>query len=91
VAYGLQTWDANGNVTLTVTDRLTRFYGSFSFSTPSTSPYTTFISIPGAEPSTWFAYTDKPFYKIEVVSGGVNVKAATYFGGDVGNLYVFRS
>lgn len=86
MAYGLKVWDANGNVTLDVSDRITRHHGSYYYTI--TSPYTD-VTVPGAvDDGTWFASTNGGHFA--VVHGGY-VRVRRFIAGvDNGILIVFR-
>ena len=54
MAYGLEVWNAAGTKIVSISDRLTRFHGTFEF-TVLTSTTTFFVTIPGyALDGTWF-------------------------------------
>lgn len=89
MSYGLQVWDASGALVLDVSDRISRFVGTYSYSIPNGSTETT-VSVPGAESSTWFAYTHAHTENAEVVTNGVRVARPSSAGSTSGTLYVFR-
>lgn len=70
MTYGLRVWDGTGGLMLDVTDRITRFVGTYSF---YIAPFQTSvdISVPGASPDTWFAVSEEAH--ASVISGVVRL------------------
>lgn len=89
MAYGLQTYLADGSPQLTITDRLTRYISSHSVSlAPQASQ---FISVPGmSTDGTWCVtgYTGTCF--IIISTDGFSVKNASANTSYSFNLFVFR-
>ena len=70
MSYGLRVWDASGNLTLDVTNRITRIISSHGFSIAANSSQA--ISVPGiTTDGTWIAYA--PLAPCTINSGSVTV------------------
>ena len=70
MSYGLRVWDVNGNLTLDITNRLTRIWSTHSFSVAANSSQN--IAIPGiSTDGTWGVYS--PFIPSRIFSGYVTI------------------
>lgn len=83
---GLQTFYADGRIQLDLTDRLTRFITSGTYTPPAgTGLRTAFVSVPGmANDGTWIAIASSgpgAGNPVTIVSGGFNVACYDSFGG----------
>lgn len=73
MAYGIKVWDSSGNVTLDVTDRLTREYGTGSVSWIEFQETNT-ITIPGiTNDGTWFIKIGSVVSNINSTTGVVTL------------------
>lgn len=88
MAFGLIVYDASGNITVDITDRLTRHYGSFTISLGGNQ--STFISLSGMtnNPS-WVFICNNDSFSFSAGSGGFTVKN-TYFQSSSGTLEVYK-
>ncbi len=79
MSYGLRVWDASGNLTLDVTDRLTRFVTSATvYFTTSSNEADKYISIAGMQnDGTWFVSSSAFQAQATVEVGRVAVKKLT--------------
>jgi hypothetical protein len=75
MAFGLLLRDAAGVAGLTVTDRITRYIGTFPW-TISVGSSSTTIPLPGAEPTSWFAWVTANFCAAQVVTDGITISTA---------------
>lgn len=76
MSYGLRVWDASGNITVDVTDRLTRFFAvySVSFTTTSSEP-DKYIYINGiSNDGTWFVNNTNGNSGTWIESGRIVIK-----------------
>lgn len=74
---GLQVFNANGSTRLEITDRLTRFYSSYSL-TPWNDLSSKFISVNGlVDDGTWIVVFPSPDYVAIIETGGIRVWSNT--------------
>jgi hypothetical protein len=92
MSFGLSVRDASGATVLSISDRITRFFGTFSW-TIVVGSNTTTISVPGADPSTWFAFASSSSVVTEVVADGVKLRTVGNVSGSnlTGTAAVFRA
>lgn len=78
MAYGIKVWDSSGNVTLDVTDRLTREYGTGSVYWEAFQVNNT-ITIPGiTNDGTWFIKTTSVITDINSSTGVVTLERTAW-------------
>ena len=91
MSYGLRIWNSSGGLELDITDRITRFFASYSYSIPRFGSVT--VSIPGySTDGTWFFFltTGAPQVRTENVSGGVRL-TNVFNSPTSGTLHVLRA
>lgn len=92
MTYGIEVYDSSGSVVLSVTDRLTRLHGQYSYSGILSGAQN--ISVPGISAvDGWFVHCNSFAHLPTIQSGSVSVAKAPYFFGtapDSGTLYVFK-
>jgi len=86
--YGLRCFDSSGNVTIDITDRLTRFHSDYSVSLSYNQ--TTTIAINGfVDDGTWVVICDNYWYTITRNSGSITLKN-NYGGTSPGYIQVYK-
>ena len=89
MAYGLRTYDSAGNVVVDITDRLTRFVGSYSISVGANT--TIFVSVPGmTNDGTWAYIGDVDYMSITISTNGLSVQNVSTNTAYSTTLQVFR-
>lgn len=89
MAYGLRTYDSAGNVVVDITDRLTRFVGSYSISVGANT--TIFVSVPGMTNDGTWAYTgDVDWLSVTISANGLSVRNLNTGQAFSTTLQVFR-
>lgn len=75
MSFGFEVWDSSGTSMLTITDRLTTFIGSYSFSGNSTtSPMPIVVSVSGINAGgTYFAIGNAGWFSLVVGTNQVSV------------------
>jgi hypothetical protein len=88
---GLRIWDASGNMTLEITDRLSRYIGLSPYFFPA-NVSSVFVNVAGAEPSSWFAFSyDAINPRCITSSNGFTLYRVGHVGSSAsGNIAVFR-
>jgi hypothetical protein len=87
---GLRIWNTSGALVLEYTDRITRYAGQYGYAINGNN-MSTVLYVPGFDPSTWLAYSNKrhgisPFY------GGVTITRIANSGADEpGVITVFQA
>lgn len=91
MSYGLRVWDASGNLTLDISDRLTRFVGTYSVSFTVNGPEADkLISVSGmVNDGTWFASGDRQA-SATVEAGQIRVKKTYAYSTLTATILVFR-
>lgn len=90
MSYGLRVWDAAGNLTLDVSDRLSRYFGSYSVTTNGHIDSQN-ISVPGiADDGTWAVRVSTGAF-VEIFSGYLKVtQTASTATSETTTVYVFQ-
>ena len=69
MSMGLTIWDSSGGVVVTISDRISKFFGQYSFNTGGS--YYVDISAPGINPLEYFAYSNET--NVQVLDGLLRV------------------
>lgn len=78
MSYGLRVWDAAGNVTVDITDRLTRIHGVYTLNVPANVSGWRSFPIPGLTlDGTWGALIFYDFIAFRLVAGNFQIFVTT--------------
>jgi hypothetical protein len=86
MSYGFKAYDESGNISIDITDRLTRLYGTYSVSAPTAYSIGTY-NISGISPATHFAFVGEIPAWVE--ANTVKVFNSAYSAGTVFNITIF--
>lgn len=70
MAFGVRIWNTGGALVLEYTDRITRYVGQYGYALGTNT--STVLYIPGFDPSTWLAYSNKN-HGVSSFYGGVTI------------------